>query len=327
MTTPPSQTSQTSQPSQASRPFRPSPTTRPAKRRPLTSQEDRWFDRVNTVFLIAVVLVIGYPLWFVLIASVSDPHAVQSGEVWLWPVGLNVDGYARVFAQGSIWVGYRNTIIYTIVGVALHLLIVLPCSYALSRRSMAGRTGVTWYILFTMLFSGGIIPTYLVVKDLGMLDTLWAVVVPGAAGAWSILVGRAFFTQSVPEELAEAATVDGAGDIQTFLRIAIPLSAPIIATLALFHGVGLWNEYFKALIYLSDRDKYTLQLVLRELLVVSQDTSQGGAGVAGSLIEQQRLAALIKYAVMIVASLPLLIIYPFLQRFFTQGVLIGSVKG
>ncbi|QNN82180.1 carbohydrate ABC transporter permease [Brachybacterium sp. Z12] len=293
----------------------------------LTSHDDRWFDRLNTAFLIVVVLVIGYPLWFVLIASVSDPHAVETGRVWLWPVDLNLDGYARVFAQGSIWVGYRNTVVYTLVGVALHLLLVLPCAYALSRRNMAGRTAVTWYILFTMLFSGGLIPTYLVVKDLGMLDTIWAVVVPGAAGAWSVLVGRAFFTQSVPEELAEAATVDGAGDIQIFLRIAIPLSAPIIATLALFHGVGLWNEYFRALIYLSDRDKYTLQLVLRELLVVSQETSQSGAGEAGSLIEQQRLASLIKYATMIVASLPLLIVYPFLQRFFTQGVLIGSVKG
>lgn len=327
MTTPPSQTARAPRNNRNTLDLRDARTVRSTKRRPLTSREDRWFDRLNTVFLIAVVIVIGYPLWFVLIASVSDPHAVQSGEVWLWPVGLNLDGYARVFAQGSIWIGYRNTVVYTIVGVALHLLIVLPCSYALSRRRMTGRTGVTWYILITMLFSGGIIPTYLVVKDLGMLDTLWAVVVPGAAGAWSILVGRAFFTQSVPEELAEAATVDGAGDIQTFLRIAIPLSAPIIATLALFHGVGLWNEYFKALIYLSDRDKYTLQLVLRELLVVSQDTSQGGAGTAGSLIEQQRLAALIKYAVMVVAALPLLVVYPFLQRFFTQGVLIGSVKG
>ena len=320
-------TSSSAQTARSSRNRRGAPAPRPAGRRPLTSRGDRWFDRLNTVFLLAVVVVIGYPLWFVLIASVSDPHAVQTGRVWLWPVELNVDGYARVFAQASIWTGYRNTVVYTIVGVALHLLIVLPCSYALSRRTMAGRTAGTWYILFTMLFSGGIIPTYLVVKDLGMLDTLWAVVVPGAAGAWSILVGRAFFTQSVPEELAEAATVDGAGDIQTFLRIAIPVSAPIIATLALFHGVGLWNEYFKALIYLSDRDKYTLQLVLRELLVVSQEASQGGAGAAGSLIEQQRLAALIKYAVMIVASLPLLVIYPFLQRFFTQGVLIGSVKG
>ncbi|HJA61122.1 MAG TPA: carbohydrate ABC transporter permease [Candidatus Brachybacterium merdavium] len=292
----------------------------------VASRDDRWFDRINTAFLIGVVLVIGYPLWFVLIASISDPQAVESGKVWIWPVDFTIDGYLRVFAENSIWIGYRNTIVYTLVGVALHLCLVLPCAYALSRQYMAGRTAVTWYILFTMLFSGGIVPTYLVVKDLGMLDTMWAVVVPGAAGAWSILVGRAFFKQTVPNELAESAKVDGASDIQIFFRIAIPLSAPIIATLALFHGVGLWNEYFKALIYLSERDKFTLQLVLRELLVVSQEASQGEAGSADSLVEQQRLASLIKYAVMIVASLPLLIVYPFLQRFFTQGVLIGSVK-
>ena len=296
--------------------------------RPVRRISDRRFDRVNIVFLIVVILVIGYPLWFVMIASISDPQAVDTGRVWLWPVDMTLDGYRRVFAESSIWIGYRNTIVYTLVGVAVHLAIVLPCSYALSRTQFVGRKLVTWYILFTMLFSGGLIPTYLLVKDLGMLDTLWAVILPGAAGAWAILVGRAFFTQTVPEELNESAKVDGASDFQVFFRIAIPLSAPIIATLALFHGVGLWNEYFNALIYLSDRDKYPLQLVLRELLVVSQDASQGGGDgdSAESRTEQLRLASLIKYAVMIVSSLPLLVIYPFLQRFFTQGVLIGSVK-
>jgi putative aldouronate transport system permease protein len=290
---------------------------------------DRHFDLVNTIFIVIVCVVIGYPLWFVAIASISDPQAVETGKVWLWPVDVNLDGYKRVFAESSIWSGYKNTIIYTLSGVAVHLAIILPCAYALSRKQFVGKTIVTWYFLFTMLFSGGLIPTYLVVKNLGLLDTMWAVILPGAAGAWAILVGKAFFTQTVPEELNEAAKVDGAGDFQTFARIAIPLSAPIIATLALFHGVGLWNEYFNALIYLSDRDKYPLQLILRELLIVSQDATQGGGADAGSsesLAEQLRLASLIKYAVMIVASVPLLVIYPFLQRFFTQGVLIGSVK-
>lgn len=296
--------------------------------RPVRRGSDRHFDRINIVFIVIVVLVIGYPLWFVMIASISDPQAVDTGQVWLWPVDMTLDGYRRVFAESSIWIGYRNTILYTLVGVVVHLAIVLPCSYALSRNQFVGRKIVTWYILFTMLFSGGLIPTYLLVKNLGMLDTLWAVILPGAAGAWAVLVGRAFFTQTVPEELNESAKVDGANDFQVFFRIAIPLSAPIIATLALFHGVSLWNEYFNALIYLSDRDKYPLQLVLRELLVVSQDATQGGGDGAStqSLTEQLRLASLIKYAVMIVSSLPLLIIYPFLQRFFTQGVLIGSVK-
>jgi putative aldouronate transport system permease protein len=298
------------------------------------SRDDRWFDRLNIVFVVLVVLMVGYPLWFVIIASISDPQAVQAGKVWLWPVEVTLDGYQRVFGHSAIWTGYRNSIVYTLVGVAVHLALVLPCAYALSRRHMVGRTAVTWYILFTMLFSGGIIPTYLLVRNLGILDTMWAVILPGAAGAWSILVARAFFTQTMPEELGEAAKVDGASDLQTFLRIALPLSLPIIVTLGLFHGVGLWNEYFKALIYLSDRDKFPLQLVLRELLIVSQDPSAGGGGGgagadgdAGSIVDQVRLASLIKYAVMIVASLPLLIIYPFLQRFFTQGVLIGSVKG
>ncbi len=298
--------------------------------RVVRSRSDRRFDLVNAIFLVVVCIIIGYPLWFVAVASISDPAAVESGQVWLWPVDLTLDGYRRVFDEPAIWTGYRNTIVYTVIGVLIHLAIVLPCAYALSRKELVGRTAVTWYILFTMLFNGGLIPTYLVVKNLGLLDTLWAVVLPGAAGAWSILVGRAFFVQTVPDELAESAKVDGASDFQIFFRVAIPLSAPIIATLALFHGVGLWNEYFKALIYLSDREKYTLQLILRELLIVSQDPTQGGGGDAGSadsIAEQLRLASLIKYAVMIVASLPLLVIYPFLQRFFTKGVLIGSVKG
>ncbi|SDS40899.1 carbohydrate ABC transporter permease [Microlunatus soli] len=297
---------------------------RPTRRQP----GDRGFDLANTIFLVLIVIAIGYPLVFVAVASISDPKAVESGRVWLWPVDITLDGYRRVFAETAIWRGYLNTILYTVVGVAVHLFITLPCAYALSRKEFVGRRVVTWYVLFTMLFSGGLIPTYLVVKQLGLLDTLWAVVLPGATGAWAILVGRAFFKQTVPDELTESARMDGAGDLQIFLRIAIPLSAPVVAALGLFHGVGLWNEYFKALIYLSDRDKYPLQLILREILVVNQDASQGGgeAGSAESIADQLRLASLIKYAVMIVASLPLLVIYPFLQRFFVQGVLIGSVK-
>ncbi|MFW6598941.1 carbohydrate ABC transporter permease [Propionibacteriaceae bacterium Y2011] len=289
---------------------------------------DRGFDLFNVIILVAVVVIIGYPLWFITIASVSDPQAVNSGQVWLWPVDFTLDGYRRVIEESSIWMGYRNTIVYTVVGVIIHLAITLPCAYALSRKETMGRTAITWFILFTMLFNGGMIPTYLIIKDLGILDTLWAVVLPGATGAWSILVGRAFFKQTVPDELTESARVDGANDFQIFFRMAIPLSAPIIATLALFHGVGLWNEYFKALIYLSDRNKYTLQLILRELLIVTQGSGgdDGGAGSADDIAEQLRIASLIKYAVMIVASLPLLIIYPFLQRFFVKGVLIGSVK-
>ena len=250
--------------------------------------------------------------------------------MFLLPRQFTVEAYQLVMKNAFIWTSYANSIYCAFFTTALGILLTSMLAYGLSKKSLAGNKFLSFAVVFCMIFNGGLIPTYLVVKQLGLLDTMWAVILPGAAGAWAILVGRAFFKQTVPEELNEAAKVDGAGDFQVFLRIAIPLSAPIIATLALFHGVGLWNEYFNALIYLSDRDAYPLQLILRELLVVSQDATQGGgagdAGSSESLAEQLRLASLIKYAVMIVASFPLLVIYPFLQRFFTQGVLIGSVK-
>lgn len=296
-----------------------------------TSRFDRGFDIINIVFIVVVVIVIGYPLVFVASASISDPAAVTSGRMWLWPVDVTFNGFKKVFENNDIWRGYLNTIIYTVSGVALHLAILLPCAYALSRRELAGKTVIIWIILFTMLFNGGMIPTYIVVKDLGMLNTLWAIIVPGVVSAWSILVARAFFKQSVPDELTESARVDGAGDFAIFFRIALPLSIPIIAVMGLFHGVGLWNEYFKALIYLNDSEKYPLQLVLRQILIINHVSGNANnqtvdAGTIESLAEQIKTAELIKYAVMIVSALPLLIVYPFLQRFFVKGVLIGSVK-
>lgn len=296
-----------------------------------SSRLDRGFDVINVIFVVIVAVVVGYPLVFVLSASISDPAAVSSGRMWLWPVDVTLAGFRKVFENDAIWRGYLNTIIYTISGVALHLAVLLPCAYALSRRELVGKTVIVWIILFTMLFNGGLIPTYLVVKGLGMLDTLWAIIVPNVVSAWSILVARAFFKQTVPDELTESAKVDGATDFSIFFRIALPLSIPIIATMALFHGVGLWNEYFKALIYLNDSEKYPLQLVLRQILIVNQVSATANnqtvdAGTIESLAQQIKTAALIKYAVMIVSALPLLIVYPFLQRFFVKGTLIGSVK-
>lgn len=288
---------------------------------------DKTFEVLNNIFLTIVLIIVVYPLIFVLSASISDPQAVSSGKMWLWPVDITFKGYEKVFADSSIWRGYGNTILYTIVGTAVHLFVLLPCAYALSRKELKGKKIILWFILFTMLFNGGLIPTYLVVKSLGMLDTMWAIVIPGVVGAWSILVARAFFQQSIPDQLVEASKIDGASDFYIFMRIVLPLSIPIIAVMALFHAVNLWNQYFNALIYLSDRDMYPLQLILREILVVNQmqlnDPSGGGAE---SLVEQVKTAGLIKYAVIIVSSLPLLIVYPFIQRFFVQGVLIGSIK-
>lgn len=291
------------------------------------SLSDKTFDVLNTIFLVIVLILIVYPLIFVVSASISDPTSVSSGKMWLWPVDITFKGYERVFADSSIWRGYSNTILYTVVGTAIHLFVLLPCAYALSRKELMAKQAFLWFILFTMLFNGGLIPTYIIVKSLGMLDTMWAIIIPNVVGAWSILVARAFFQQSIPDQLVESAKIDGASDFLIFFRIVLPLSLPIVAVMALFHTVNLWNQYFNALIYLSDRDKYPLQLILREILVVNQmqlnDPSGGGAE---SLVEQVKTSGLIKYAVIIVSTLPLLLVYPFVQRFFVQGVLIGSIK-
>ncbi|GIN72556.1 sugar ABC transporter permease [Bacillus sp. J14TS2] len=292
------------------------------------SVSDKSFDLINKILVGFLTLIIVYPLIFVISASISDPAAVSTGKMWLWPVDVTFAGYKRVFQNDAIWLGYRNTIFYTIVGTIIHLIVLLPCAYALSRKEVMGKKYILWIILFTMMFNGGLIPTYLVIKTLGMIDTIWAIVVPGVVGAWSILVARTFFQQTIPDQLVEAAKIDGASDYYIFGKVVIPLSMPIIAVMALFHAVSLWNQYFTALIYLSNEKLYPLQLILRQILVVAQISQEGGGGPGEieSLVEQVKTASLVKYAVIMVSSLPLLIVYPFLQRFFVQGVLIGSVK-
>lgn len=293
------------------------------------SLSDEAFGRINFIFVLLITLIIVYPLIFVISASISDPHAVNTGKVWLWPVDITFDGFKRVFSNKAIWLGYRNTIVYTVVGTLIHLFLLLPSAYALSRKELMGKKFFLWFILFTMLFNGGLIPTYLVVKGLGMVNTMWAIVIPGVIGAWSLLVARSFFQQNIPDQLVEASKIDGASDFYLFTRVVLPLSLPIVAVMALFHAVALWNQYFNALIYLSDEELFPLQLILRQILIlneVSADSAASAAGAAQSFSEQVKTASLVKYAVIIVSALPLLIVYPFLQRFFVQGVLIGSVK-
>jgi len=288
---------------------------------------DRAFEVINGIGVFLITLIITYPLIFVISASISDPTAVNTGKMWLWPVDVTFAGFKKVFENDAIWLGYRNTILYTLTGTIIHLSVLLPCAYALSRKELMGKKIILWIILFTMLFNGGLIPTYLLIKSLGMLDTIWAIVIPGVVGAWSILVAKSFFEQTIPDTLVEASKIDGATDFQIFRKIVLPLSLPIIAVMALFHAVALWNQYFNALIYLTDENKFPLQLILRQILILSQfDASSSVGGVVDSYIEQVKAASLIKYAVIIVSALPLLIVYPFLQRFFVKGVLIGSVK-
>ncbi len=292
------------------------------------SSVDKVFVIFNTLFILAITAIVLYPLLYILSASISSPASVNTGEMWLIPKDVTLEGYKRVFQNNSIWNGYKNTIIYTISGVAVHLFILLPCAYALSRKSVPYKKAIMWFFLFTMFFNGGLIPTYLLIKDLGMINTTWAMIIPNALGVWSIIVARAFFQQNIPNELIEAAEIDGANDFYIFAKLVLPISAPIIAVMALFHGVGLWNQYFNGLMYLNESSMYPLQLVLREILILNQmDEQMAMSGIDfESYAETARIADIVKYAVMIVSALPLLIVYPFLQRYFVKGVLVGSIK-
>ncbi|WP_435170123.1 carbohydrate ABC transporter permease [Paenibacillus glycanilyticus] len=295
------------------------------------SRGDKLFLACNYLYVFLAFLIVFYPLVYMMSASISDPKAVASGEMWLWPKGITLEGYKMVFKNTNIWIGYENTIIYTVVGTAINLFVTLPAAYALSRRDFVGRNFFMGMFMVTMFFSGGLIPTYLLVKELGMMNSMWAIVLPSAASIWNIIVSRTFFQSSIPKELQEAAQIDGCSNMRLFFRIILPLSLPIIAVMALFYGVGNWNSYFSALIYLNEAGKYPLQLVLRQILVLQEMGAQGGGAIdissATAMNSKAEIAALVKYAVIIVATIPVIVIYPFLQRYFVQGVMIGSVKG
>ncbi|MGU3470731.1 carbohydrate ABC transporter permease [Paenibacillus sp. D51F] len=290
------------------------------------SKGDVLFDLVNYTLLTIGMLLILYPLYFVLIASVSDPNHIYSGDVWLYPVGFTLDGYGRIFNDSTIWIGYANSLLYASVGTAISVSLILLAAYPLSRKDFVGRNAIMWFFMLTMFFGGGLIPTYLLIKDLGMIDTIWALVVPGAAGVFNIIIVRTFFQSTIPDEMREAAFIDGCSNTKFFLQMVLPLSKPIIAVMVLYHVVGFWNGFFDALIYLNDETKYPLQLVLRNILVQNQVNSNMMIDVE-SYAAKLRVTELIKYGVIIVASLPLLVLYPFLQRYFVKGVMIGSIKG
>ncbi|MFB5675937.1 carbohydrate ABC transporter permease [Paenibacillus terreus] len=296
------------------------------------TRSDRLFIILNYIYLSIAMIIVLYPVLYILSASVSDPRYVNSGEMWLFPKGLNVDGYKRVFENAKIWNGYTNTILYTVLGTLLNLAVTLPAAYALSRKDLVGRNFFMGMMLVTMFFSGGIVPTYLLIKSLGLMNSMGALILPVAASVWNIIVARTFFQSTIPHELQEAAQMDGCTNFRLFVRIILPLSGPIIAVMALFYGVSHWNSYFSALIYLTDESKYPLQLILRQILVLQEMTAETtGVAVSGdmaiALNNKADVASLVKYAAIIVSTLPVIVIYPFLQRYFVQGVMIGSVKG
>ncbi|MFS0726237.1 carbohydrate ABC transporter permease [Paenibacillus sp. 1P07SE] len=296
------------------------------------SKGDKLFLVFIYLFLTAALIVVLYPLIYMLSASVSTPRYVNSGEMWLLPKGFTLEGFKLVLDNAKIWMGYRNTILYTVVGTLINLAVTLPAAYALSRKDFYGRQLFMILILITMFFNGGLVPTYLVVRDLGLINTMWALILPVSATVWNIIVARTFFHSTIPKELQEAAHIDGCTNLRLFIKIVLPLSAPIIAVMALFYGVMHWNSYFSALIYLNDESKFPLQMILRQILVLQEATAEttGGsmtADMAAIASSKAELASMVKYAVIIVSTLPIIAVYPFLQRYFVQGVMIGSVKG
>lgn len=289
------------------------------------SRTDLVFDIVNVTLLTLLLVAVAYPLIFILSASISNPVAVSNGRVWLWPKDITFLGYEKILTDRLIWSGYRNTLLYTTVGTTINVLVTLLCGYALSRKDLVGRNGFMLFFVFTMFFSGGIIPLFLVVNQLGFLNTVWAMVLPNAMSVINMIIARTFLSVTIPDELLEAAQLDGCTNTQFFVRIVLPLSSPLIAIMVLLYSVDHWNSYFQGLIFLTQEEKYPLQLVLRNILITNQLQSDLVADV-NLIAERQLLGESIKYGVIIVSSLPVLMLYPFLQRYFVQGIMIGSIK-
>jgi putative aldouronate transport system permease protein len=297
--------------------------------------KSRGQDVVYTALIYAIVIVffaaVAYPLYFVIIASVSPPQEVYAGHVIFYPRGFSLAGYKKILEYTDIWVGYRNSVVYTFAGTILSVLVTLMTAYPLARRDFRGRGPLMFFFVFTMYFGGGLIPTYLVVRSLGLLNTVAVMVLPGITSVWNIIIARTFIKSFVPYELFESAEMDGCSHFHYFIKVLLPLSSALIAVIALFSGVGYWNAFFNALIYLREKRLYPLQLVLRDILA-AQQTAAADAMSRLSIdvkdeMERKALADLIKYGTIVVASAPLLVAYPFLQKYFIKGVLIGSLKG
>nr|WP_237579212.1 carbohydrate ABC transporter permease [Enterococcus sp. JM9B] len=295
-----------------------------------STNRDKIFMGFVYLFIAIALFLVLYPLIYVISASISSPTAVNSGAMWLLPKNITWEGYKTIFTYKSIWQGYRNTIYYTGLGTLINLAFTLPCAYALGRPEFFGKNLFMKFLMVPMFIGGGLVPTYLLIKNLNMVDSVWALVIPGAVSVYNIAITRTFFQSTIPREMEEAALMDGCSDFQMFIKIVLPLSMPIIAVMGLFCGVGHWNSYFSALIYLTNKSMYPLQLILREILV-NQDMAKGSTEMTAAAAElaysKQQLAQVIKYGVMIVSTLPIIMIYPFLQKYFVKGVMVGSLKG
>ena len=294
------------------------------------SRGDKLFDAVNYFLLFLMLMIVLLPLLNVLSSSISDGDAVTAGKVWFWPVGFSLEAYKKIFEYSAIWTGYGNTILYTVVGTLYSVAITLLAAYPLSRRDFSWRNVYMCMFVFAMIFSGGLIPTFLTVKSLGLYTNPWVMVILGATSMTNIIISRTFFETNIPNELREAAEIDGCSNTRFFFSIVLPRSTAIIAVMALFFAVTHWNGYFTAMIYVRDKDWQPLQIVMREILMRSEFNAQmlqqgGDTGVLAA--QEQRIAEQIKYALIVVASVPVMCIYPFVQKHFVKGVTVGAVKG
>lgn len=291
------------------------------------------FDALNTLLLITIALLCIYPIYYTVIASFSDYQAVATGQVGLLPVGFQLTAYRAILENDSIWRGYANTIFYTVSGTAFNLFLTIPAAYVLSKKQLLGRTAITWFFLITMYFGGGMIPTYLLYKNIGLINNPLIMVIAGGLSVYNLIVARTYFSNNIPESLFEAGEMDGGSEFSLFFKIALPLSKPIVAVMTLYYAVGHWNSYFNALMYLTKTDYQPLSLVLRRILIMSESALDSALAsdldptLIANAAARANLVVTMKYALVLVASLPMLILYPFIQKHFVKGVMIGSVKG
>lgn len=289
---------------------------------------DKVFDLVNLLIMLALLVIFIWPLWFVLIASISAPAQVWQGNVILFPRDITLDAYKEVIEYETIWTGYCNTIIYTLVGTAINMVLTVCGAYPLSRKDFMPRNFFMILFMITMYFSGGLIPTYLVVNRLNLVDTIWAMVIPNAVSMFNIIITRTYFVNSIPGELFEAAQLDGANTAQYLFKVVLPLSKPILAVIVLFYAVGHWNDFYSALIYVNSQELMPLQSILRKLLLSTQMTLQTSSSMSpDEIMRRSQLSQTLKYSSIIVSTVPVLCLYPFVQKYFVKGIMIGSVKG
>ncbi|MTB69510.1 carbohydrate ABC transporter permease [Streptococcus uberis] len=291
----------------------------------LYSDFDKRILILNKIIIAFLVLITVLPMGYILIASFMDPQVLANQGLSLNPQDWTVDGYKRVLGDNAILRGFINSLIYSTAFAVLTVIISVLTAYPLSKKDLVGRRWINYFLIFTMFFGGGLVPTYLLIKNLGMLNTIWSIIVPGAVNVWNIILARTYF-QGLPDELVEAAVIDGANDFQIFLKIMLPLAKPIMFVLFLYAFVGQWNSYFDAMIYIKDPNLAPLQLVLRNILIQSE-VSQNMIGAQAAMNEMKKIAEMIKYATIIISSLPLIVMYPFFQKYFDKGIMAGSLKG